>query len=502
MKTSIGSAARPNYICTRCIRSLKSRKNGFATITNAKPDVYDVVCVGGGPAGLSLLTALRSSKKTLHLRLALIESQSLASTRSWSLPPTQFSNRASSLTPTSRSFLERIGAWDHIDHDRIQPYHHMHVWDGLATGSKIDFSTPPPSSDPQTPIAYMTENQNLTQALLARLDSLEPIESFQQTPIASIDLGPPPDRQGSLDLSSYPHISLSSTRPPLAARLLIGADGINSPVRNFAHIPTRGWDYDRHGLVATVRLAPQEDNSSSAPNSKVRPYATAYQRFLPTGPIALLALPGDHATLVWSTTAERAAHLKSLAPEDFAAMVNSAFRLSVVDIDYMFTQSAAQASEYEWRTGVTRTATEDETRYPRSVVSVQDGSVASFPLRYRHADRYVSQRIALVGDAAHTIHPLAGQGLNMGLGDVEALVKAIEYTVAHGGDIGIEGNLEAYESGMWNKNNRMLGVVDKLHKLYGVSWAPVVGVRGVGLGMVDRFEGLKGWIMGQAGGAG
>ncbi|KAL8823829.1 MAG: hypothetical protein Q9191_005517 [Dirinaria sp. TL-2023a] len=378
----------------------------------------------------------------------------------------------------------------------------MRVWDGLATDSSIDFSTSPPSSDPPNPIAYMAENQNLTRALLSRLDSSEPIELFEQSSVASIDLGLTPDTQGALDLSSYPHIFLSPSRAPLAARLLIGADGINSPVRNFAHIPTRGWDYDRHGLVATVRLTPQEESSSLASIPKVRPYATAYQRFLPTGPIALLALPGDYATLVWSTTSERAAHLKSLAPEDFVAMVNSAFRLSVVDIDYMSTLSAGQASEYEWRTGFTKTAIEDQARHPPHVVSVQDGSVASFPLRYRHADRYVSQRVALVGDAAHTIHPLAGQGLNMGLGDVEALVKAIEYTVAHGGDIGIEGNLEVYESEMWNRNNRMLGVVDKLHKLYGVSWAPVVGVRGCGLGMVDRFEGLKGWIMSQAGGAG
>ena len=126
--------------------------------------------------------------------------------------------------------------------------------------------------------------------------------------------------------------------------------------------------------------------------------------------------------------------------------------------------------------------------------------MAFFPLRYRQSDRYVSQRVALVGDAAHTIHPLAGQGLNMGLADVECLARTIEYAVAHGGDIGVEGNLEAYESEMWNKNNRMLGVVDKLHKLYGVTWPPVVGVRALGLDMVDRIEGLKGWIMGQAGG--
>ncbi len=88
----------------------------------------------------------------------------------------------------------------------------------------------------------------------------------------------------------------------------------------------------------------------------------------------------------------------------------------------------------------------------------------------------------------------------MGLADVASLARTIKDTVVHGGDIGVEGNLEGYEGEMWSRNNRMLGVVDKLNKLYGVRWGPVVGVRGWGLGMVDRWEGLKGMIMGQAGG--
>ena len=118
----------------------------------------------------------------------------------------------------------------------------------------------------------------------------------------------------------------------------------------------------------------------------------------------------------------------------------------------------------------------------------------------RHADSYVSERVALVGDAAHTIHPLAGQGLNQGLGDVEALVRAIEETVIHGGDIGHEGCLEAYARQRWGRNHRLLGVVDKLHKIYSVRSGPVVGLRSLGLEAVEAMGGVKRFLMRQAGG--
>ena len=374
----------------------------------------------------------------------------------------------------------------------------MHVWDALSSESKIDFKAGVSAS---STIASMTENPNLTRALLTRLESLEPISIVDSTRVTSIDLGPPQDSLGSLNLSSYPHVAVSSSTQPLIARLLVGADGLNSPVRSFAHISTRGWDYEKHGVVATVRLASQNSNHhDDTMPPEVQDNVTAYQRFLPHGPIALLALPGDYASLVWSTTPEQAARLKALEPADFAAMVNAAFRLSVVDVDYMSKMPSAQVDELEWRLKATHAQREDERCYPRIVESVQDGSVASFPLRMRQADQYVGERVALVGDAAHTVHPLAGQGLNMGLADVASLVRTIEYSVSHGADIGVHGNLEAYESEMWMKNNRMLGVVDKLNKLYSVTSGPLVGLRSLGLGMVDRFNGVKGWIMAQAGG--
>lgn len=434
-----------------------------------------------------------SAKKTSHLRLALIESQDLGRAKTWHLPPDQYSNRASSLTPTSVSYLSQIGAWSHIDASRVQTYSHMRVWDCLSPNGRITFD----SSSSDSAIAYMTENLNLTRALVNRLDELPPISLFDKISVEDIDLGPPPTANAStLNLSSYPHVTLSS-KHTIAARLLVGADGINSPVRTFAGIQTRGWDYDRHGLVATLKFDLGTGHDRGQPRDM-----TAYQRFLPTGPIALLALPDDFVTLVWTTTPSQAAHLKSLSNSDFIAMVNAAFRLEVVDLDYMFSQSSGQADEFQWRDSVKPSTAEMESgAVPRLVDSVQEGSIASFPLRLRQSKTYTTHRTALIGDAAHTIHPQAGQGLNMGLGDSRSLASAIEYAVEHGADIGDEINcLDRYNSDMWMSNNRMLGAVDKLHWLYSMKNGPVVGLRGLGLKAVDNLGPLKQWFMRQAGG--
>ncbi|KAL8951345.1 MAG: hypothetical protein Q9222_002682 [Ikaeria aurantiellina] len=340
----------------------------------------------------------------------------------------------------------------------------------------------------------MTENPNLQRALLQRLAELAPISLLESTKVASIEPGSSPSPEGILDFSSYPSVTLSSGQSILA-RLLVGADGLKSPVREFAGIHSRGWDYERHGVVATVKL--RQSDAFEGGDSRV----TAYQRFLPSGPIALLALPGDYATLVWSTTIQKATKLKSLNSEDFVSMVNAAFRLDNVDLEYMHTIDKGQAEELAWRRSVTGVE-ENEASIPRMVEGVQEKSVASFPLRYRQADSYTSSRVALVGDAAHSVHPLAGQGLNMGLADVQSLAKTIEYAVEHGGDIGDEMHLERYNNEMWMQNNRMLGVTDKLHKLYGIGWGPVIGIRSIGLKMVDQMSTVKDWLMRQAGGTG
>lgn len=367
----------------------------------------------------------------------------------------------------------------------------MQVWDGVSDARiSFDWDSARPLLTPRKPtqpttIAYMIENANITTALLNRLDELGGVDTFSSTKVESIELGADSE---AVDLSSWPILTLSNGKT-LAARLLVGADGANSPVRTFAGIPSRGWDYQRNGVVASLKL---EGPGRGGPDHKI-----AYQRFLPTGPIAMLPLPGNMATLVWSTTPERAAKLKSLSPNDFVAMVNAGFRLSPTDLEYLHSMPSGQQEEIAWREKHTPV---NESSLPVRVVDVQAGTVAPFPLKMRHADTYTGERVALVGDAAHTVHPLAGQGLNQGQGDAAALVRTIEQAVQTGQDIGSLLALESYNSARYAENNAMLGVVDKLHRLYSVESAPIVGLRSFGLRAVNAMGPLKGFFMGRAAG--
>lgn len=359
----------------------------------------------------------------------------------------------------------------------------MQVWDGI-TGARIEFDWPAEKKG-QT-IAYMTENLNLTSGLLKRIDELGGVEVIDGEKVEDIALA---EETEELNLSGWPLVSLSGGRK-LAARLLVGADGQNSPVRAFAGIESRGWDYERHGVVATLEW----DGKGLGEEP-----TTAYQRFLPTGPVAMLPMPGNYTTLVWSTTPALAAHLKKLSSKDFIAMVNAAFRLSTVDLAYMHTQSEGQADELAWRLQHTKL---ESPRVPHEVIGLQEGSVASFPLKLRHADTYIGERVVLVGDAAHTVHPLAGQGLNQGQGDVESLAKTIQAAATHGQDIGVQMSLEPYNSERYAANNMLLGVVDKLHKLYAVESGPLVPLRSIGLRAVNSLGPLKHFFMEQAAGTG
>lgn len=338
----------------------------------------------------------------------------------------------------------------------------------------------------------MCENSNLTTALLQRLGrDGGNVETLDKTKVQSIELGPEPVDGKSADLSQWPIVTLPEGRS-LAARLLVGADGANSPVRQFAGISSHGWDYNQHGIVATLQL----DHSFNECDLR-----TAYQRFLPTGPIALLPLPGKKASLVWSISAQYAARLKQLSTAELSEMVNAAFRLMTVDINYLLTNPiASPAEELSWREPNTQAS---ETGLPISfprVTGIQEGTAASFPLRMRHASTYTGHRVALIGDAAHTVHPLAGQGLNLGLADAESLAKLIARGVDHGMDIGSCWCLDDYNAERWAANNAMLGVVDKLQKLYSASSGPVVWGRSLGLGLVDKLGPLKSALMGAAAG--
>lgn len=245
----------------------------------------------------------------------------------------------------------------------------------------------------------------------------------------------------------------------------VGADGFGSPVRSFAKIPSFGWSYDTQAIVATLSHIPRTLTEYQNANT------TAYQRFLKTGPIAFLPLSSTASSLVWSTSPSIAKTLLQSEPGVLAAMINAAFRLPHISLDYLHDTILENYSkgmplsaetvleEIRWREkshGIDTSSAYSSCQLPSELVgippvendllpplvlSIQDGTAASFPVRFNHAEAYIGEgensRTALLGDAAHTVHPLAGQGLNLGLADAQALAHCIETAVLRGGDIGI-----------------------------------------------------------------
>ncbi|KAI0060743.1 ubiquinone biosynthesis hydrox [Artomyces pyxidatus] len=483
----------------------------------------DVVIVGGGPAGLALASALGASNAIREtLTVTLVEAGDLAPVRDWNMPPDAFANRVSSLTNASQRFLEAIGSWKYVDEPRTCPIEHMQVWDGISD-ARIDFNAMEMGSQSaagSSQMARLTENSNLQRGLLRHLDSRPSISLFDRTKVESIKN----DRGGP---DGWPTLYLSNGRV-LRARLLVGADGFSSPVRSYAGIQSFGWNYPTQAIVATLHHSPRTFTRNT----------TAYQRFLPTGPIAFLPLSPTVSSLVWSTRPPLAAALTKADPHILACMINAAFRLPEVSVRYLHERILEASNsgkaltlqeikgEITWRenshnitahsayaSGSVDPASvnigippDGAELLPPLVENIQPGTAASFPLRFNHAEAYIGEgsgaRTVLVGDAAHTIHPLAGQGLNLGLADVECLARCIENAVQHGGDIGSHTALAPYARERYFENHKMMSAVDKLHKLYAATAPPVVWARSVGVEVLNELDALKAGIVMSAGASG
>ena len=269
-------------------------------------------------------------------------------------PQAPFEPRVSALSAASQRILERLGAWDGIAHRRASPYNQMHVWDGSGTG-QIHFSA---ASVHAEVLGHIVENRVVQDALLERLHAC--------------DLGLLANaRLEQMRRSGDDWLLTLADGRTLRAPLVIAADGAHSAVRRLTGCATREWDYLHHAIVTSVR-------SSKAHQM------TAWQRFTDTGPLAFLPLTRDGqqdwCSIVWSTTPSEAERLMALDEEAFCRELERAF---------------------EGRLGTVLSA---------------DARLC-VPLRQRHAKRYVAEGLALIGDAAHTIHPLAGQGVNLGFLD-------------------------------------------------------------------------------------
>ncbi|KAG6829885.1 hypothetical protein H0H92_003154 [Tricholoma furcatifolium] len=487
----------------------------YSTANNEAAQDCDVVIVGGGPAGLTLASALGSSDHVRqNLRVTLVEGSDLSKVAGWSPSLGTYSNRVSSLTNASQSFLQAIGAWSYVDVNRTAPIEEMQVWDGVSD-ARINFSSSEIGLQrPEDGMARLTENLNLQRGLLRRLEKLPEVEILDKTKVKSI-------LQDTEERGGWPLVHLDNGQT-LRARLLVGADGFNSPVRTYAQIPSFGWSYDTSGIVATMVHPPR--GAFQAPNT------TAYQRFLPTGPIAFLPLTATVSSLVWSTRPHIASALTASDPAVLASMINAAFRLPELSLRYLYDRLIeGHASgkplthpeiqeEIAWRershaidpnsayaSAMVRAADEvgippaDSEFVPPLVTSLQPGSVATFPLKFNHTEAYIGEgqgsRTVLVGDAAHTVHPLAGQGLNMGLADAECLARCIEGALEKGGDVGSYTALLPYAQERYLENHTIMGAIDKLHKIYTTTFEPVVWARSVGVEVLNELDSVKAALM-------
>ncbi|XP_072284373.1 ubiquinone biosynthesis monooxygenase COQ6, mitochondrial [Pyxicephalus adspersus] len=437
------------------------------SLISSSSTVYDVVISGGGMVGTAMACALGSHPYLCHKKILLLEA---GQRKAYDYLPEQFSNRVSSITPGSATFLASFGIWDHMCSMRIKPYKRMQVWDACSDAI-ITFD-----KEGLEDIGYIIENDVITAALTKQLDTMsDRIDVLYRSRAINYTWpGPHPDGGE----SGWVQIQLADGQK-LHTRLLIGADGQNSMVRSTAGMKTVQWNYNHVAVVATLQLSEPTDNN------------VAWQRFLPTGPIALLPLSDTCSSLVWSTSPEHAAELLEVDDETFVDAVNSAFWSSEHHSEFISSASSVLRSVLS----LLMPSGTSARQLPPSVSGVGKKSRAAFPLGLGHATEYVRHRVALIGDAAHRVHPLAGQGVNLGLADVASLLSHLSSAAFDGRDLGSTRHLLAYETERQRQNLPIMAAIDLLKRLYNTKQPPIVLLRTLGLQATNAMTPLKEQIM-------
>lgn len=356
--------------------------------------------------------------------------------------PASFDLRVSALTHASENLLRNLGAWEVMAGLRVAPYQHMHVWDGDGTG-KIEFHA---GEAGVSHLGHLVENRVTTWGLWQALQGKTNI-SFLQEGLQQLDTS-----------RASPLLTLSSGRR-LAAALVVGADGARSAVREQAGLAVRSWAYEQNAIVTTLRCEKPHEN-------------TAWQVFTRTGPLALLPLRAhntDHkshlCSIVWSQDEAQAGHLLALTEDAFCQ---------------------ALARTFEQRLGR---------------VELLDRRVV-FPLRQQHATHYVAPGVALIGDAAHTIHPLAGQGINLGFMDAAMLAEVLCDGLKQGLPIDEFSLLRRYQRRRQGANLTMMGAMEGFKRLFGPSAWPLQLLRNWGMSQLDQHTLIKQQIVDRAMGMG
>jgi len=389
----------------------------------------DVIIVGGGMVGLTFANALILN----GFSVAILESS--AQTPAWNAE--HYEQRVSAITRASQRILENLGVWQNILAMRVSPFQEMQVWDAGGNG-QIHFDA---ADIGQAYLGHIIENSVIQLALQQKIEQLIEQQAQQQTALHWLQGVTPKqltinDDNVNVSLDNNIHIN---------AKLIVGADGANSWVRQQTKISVHTTDYQQTAIVANVRTERAH-------------LSTAWQRFLPTGPLAFLPLGNGECSIVWSTTPQAA---QELLESD----------------DTRFKQQLAEAFNY--RLG------EIVTSSPR----------AAFPLYAQHAEHYVTPRLALIGDAAHTIHPLAGQGVNLGFADAATLLEVLNDARQLKRDIGTMRVLRRYERWRKTENLLMLNTMTGFKTLFGSRNPLLTSLRNLGLNLTNNLAPVKNTIM-------
>ena len=397
---------------------------------------FDIVIVGGGAVGLAVASLLGQINKTVQgdkqqLKIALIESYEPPQ-----FDPSQVDPRVAALTEKTRLIFEQIGIWQQLVDKRVCAYKAMNVWDAEGTG-RITFDC---QQVQQPNLGHIVENSALVSTLIEHLKQQPNIELYCPANIVDFQL-----QQDAITLTLDNHSVLS-------AQLLIAADGANSAVREHFQFATKQWDYGQHAIVTTIT----SENSNQL---------TAWQRFMPTGPLAFLPLNNignDHCcSIVWSQDTAEAKRLMALEDKDFC-------------------KELSRASEY----------------CLGQVLKIEKRHL--IPLRQSHATDYVMPRLALIGDAAHSIHPLAGQGANLGFSDAQVLAEEIAKAFARDLDLGDVSVLKPYQRRRKPENLATMAAMEGFKRLFGSQNSTLRLLRNYGLSAINGLGAIKNTLIKQA----
>lgn len=456
-------------------RGLRAFSSSGETVASTLAAEYDIVINGGGVVGAALAARVLQASDGRY-KVAIFEQGKIPSLPTAGTPPDL---RTYALSPKSIRLLSDLGAWKYIE-SRSQPYSNMQIWETAGPGV-VKFRAQDLGVEE---LGRICEDRTITAALYQAIrDSGYSLDIIGDKKLASFSL---PDAQGGDVGAGVPAVVIKTHSGVEAnCRLLIGADGALSTVRQFAGIQSYGWSYGQQAVVGTIKLnLDPTDNGFVAQSIR----QTAWQKYLKTGPLAILPLWDGHASVVWSLPTYEAQRVKALSDDDWVAALNDALQEPSEGIfqhqpNSPDGETTATSSGFPpmmsllWTTVVRREVKSvvetalaaaqlnDPLWFPPSVIGAVSPRV-TFPLQLQQAASYAKSRLALVGDAAHSIHPQAGQGLNLGLQDVAALGQLIEDDLAVGNELGQYTSLRKYHNERFAGNLAMLTAVDTIHRVF------------------------------------